>query len=110
MILWFRKTMTYVTKEMKVILESVHLILTSVNLSEKLLLKSRQCSVCYYASKDTLFSAFTKEVFFCHLLMAALCLSALGTAVGCGGDQEPALMGLTFCEMREQKLSEQKTK
>lgn len=57
-------------KDMKVIVESVHLILTLFNWSDKLLLESRQCSiflemsnVCHYASKGILFLVSLAEVF-----------------------------------------------
>lgn len=55
---------------MKVILESIHFIFTLFNLLEKLLLKSRQCSIfsevlsiCHYVSKDIFFLVWTAEVF-----------------------------------------------
>jgi len=58
---------TYMTKQVKVILESVHLILLLLSLLEKLLL-SKQCgifleilNVCYNASKDILFPVLVAE-------------------------------------------------
>lgn len=66
----FEKPLIYVAKDMKVIFESVHLILTLFNWSGKLLLESRQCSifleilnVCHYASKGILFLVLLAEVF-----------------------------------------------
>lgn len=64
----FEKPLIYVTKDMKFIVESVHLILTLFNWSDKLLLESRQCNifleisnVCHYASKGILFLVLLAE-------------------------------------------------
>lgn len=68
--------LTCMTKYVKVILESIHLILLLFSLLEKLLLISRQWSifsqilnVSYYASKDILFQVLVAEVFPYHSLI-----------------------------------------
>lgn len=90
---WFcssKTPLTYVTEDVKVILESIHLILTLFNLLEKLLLKRRQCSifseiisVCHMPQK-TFYSWFNSRGFF---------LSFIDSSITCSWRAHSVLLG-----------------
>lgn len=124
------KALSWVTEDIKVILESVHLTSTLLNFSNKRNHSSKVgrsvsfqkfLTVCHFASKGYLFPVFVSLDFPYHLLthwfihrefMEFLSCTSRHCSVVVDGekDWEPALLQLTFWEMGDQGSLEQKTK